>query len=381
MAFKKFIESTGNWQFTVKRAGLLPKPLYLTFDKEQEGIDHCRRLEALLDKGIIPPDYQVQTRVMTLAGLVREYEGNAHPSPKDKAAVGTLLGRWGKTPLTAFNCAWVDAWIDEMKRVDKLAPATIRAKVGAVARCTDWGVRRELLVMPDNPFRSLPDSYSQYSSKDVALAGVAREDVSRDRRLEEGEFEKIMAVIDGGVLPRKQRPFKLPHVAATRVLVILAVESAMRLQEMYTLTLDQVKLKQRTVFLEKTKNGDKRQVPLSTPAVDVLTGYLKQRVVPKGGNDNALFPWWDGTMTPLYLQVLSAEISKLFCNKRDPGVFQAAKCKGLHFHDLRHEATCRLFERTTFSDAEIMKITGHKSHQVLLRYANLRGSNLAQKMW
>lgn len=31
-------------------------------------------------------------------------------------------------------------WISEMKRIEKLAPATIRAKVGALARCCDWDI-------------------------------------------------------------------------------------------------------------------------------------------------------------------------------------------------------------------------------------------------
>ncbi len=41
------------------------------------------------------------------------------------------------------------------------------------------------------------------------------------------------------------------------VLFEMALESAMRLREMYTLTWDQVDFTQRTIFLEKTKNGDK----------------------------------------------------------------------------------------------------------------------------
>jgi integrase len=381
MAHEKFIPSTGNWQFTIKRAGLLPKPLYLTFNDKAAGLAYCQRIEALLDKGIVPSEYQTQIKAMSMVDLVREYESNAHPSQKDKSAIGTLLLRWGKTPLTAFNVRWVDAWIDEMKRVDKISPDTIRSKVGALARCTDWGVRKGLLVMPDHPFRTLPDGYSQYTVQDKALAGVAREDIERDRRLEDGEYEKILTIIDGGVLPRKQRPYSIEYVAATRTLFILAVESAMRLQEMYTLTLDQVKFSKRTVFLEKTKNGDKRQVPLSTVAMSTLKDYLKVRVLPEGSKEDALFPWWNGTMTPLYLRVMSAEMSKLFCNTRSPGIFKAASCLDLKFHDLRHEATCRLFERTTLSDAEIMKITGHKSMKMLLRYANLRGSSLAQKMW
>ena len=62
-------------------------------------------------------------------------------------------------------------------------------------------------------------------------------------------------------------------------------------------------------------------------------------------------------------------------------VARLAKCKDLHFHDLRHEATSRLFERTKMSEFKIAKITGHKDMKSLARYANLRASNLADEMW
>ena len=62
-------------------------------------------------------------------------------------------------------------------------------------------------------------------------------------------------------------------------------------------------------------------------------------------------------------------------------MFEAADCADLRFHDLRHEATSRLFERTKLSDIEISRITGHKDPRVLRRYSNLRGSDLAAKLW
>lgn len=44
----------------------------------------------------------------------------------------------GHTRLDEINSAWVDQWIAQMKRIDKVAPTTIQAKVGALARATDW---------------------------------------------------------------------------------------------------------------------------------------------------------------------------------------------------------------------------------------------------
>lgn len=369
------------WEYVIKKAGVLDKPIYMTFASEAEGDAYVKKVEALLDRGIVPGEFRRTEKIVTIMDLVREYERDAHPSAKDRGALGTIVQGAGATRLSSIDAHWVDEWISGMKRVDKLTPGTIRAKVGALARATDWGMRKGYLNMPDHPLRTLPDGYAQYTKTDAALAGEAKMDGERDRRLEPGEYERILAVMDGGTLERKQRPLKLEYVPALRFLFVLAVETAMRLREMYTLTLDQVDLAKRTVFLEKTKNGDKRQVPLSSVAVAAFKEYLAVRELPDGIPADHVFPWWDGTGTERALKLVTNSVSKLYHNTRSPGIFDVAGCVDLHFHDLRHEAVSRLFERTNLSEAQIMKISGHKSHRMMMRYANLRGSDLADRLW
>lgn len=371
---KKF--PNGTFQYVFKRAGVLDKPIYLTFDDEAQGDAYAKKLDALLARGIVPTEYRETSRMVTIQHLVREYTRDAHPSAKDEQQLTATVKTKGDTVLASINAAWVDNWVNELKRERKLAPGTINAKVGALARCTDWGIRKGHLVMPDHPFRTLPEGYAQYTKLDAALAGVTREDIERDRRLEPGEWEKIIAVIDGGVLARKQRPLVLEHKAALRLLALMAVESAMRLREMYTLTIDQVDLERRTFFLEKTKNGDKRQVPMSKLCHAEVKAYMETRDAAACNFADALLPWWDGTHDRRALGKLSDYLSKLFA-----GIFKQAECEDLKLHDLRHEATSRLFERTTMSETQIMKVTGHKSQRMLMRYANLRGSDLADRMW
>jgi len=369
------------WEYVIKRAGVLEKPIYLTFESEVEGDAYVKKIEALLDRGIVPGEFKPASRIVTILDLVREYEREAHPSAKDRGALGTIIESAGGTRLSSINAHWVDEWISSMKRLDKLVPGTIRSKVGALARATDWGMRKGFLSMPDHPLRTLPDGYAQYTKTDAALAGEAKIDGERDRRLEPGEYERILKVIDDGVLWRNQRPLKLEHVPALRFLFVLAVESAMRLREMYTLTTDQVDLSKRTVFLDKTKNGDKRQVPLSSVAVAGFKEYLERRDLPAGIPPEHVFPWWDGDGSERALRTVTNSVSKLFRSTRSPGIFDVAGCVDLHFHDLRHEAVSRLFERTSLSEAQIMKISGHKSHRMMMRYANLRGSDLAEQLW
>jgi integrase len=59
-----------------------------------------------------------------------------------------------------------------------------------------------------------------------------------------------------------------------RMPFVLALETAMRMRECYTLGVDQVSLPNRTISLERTKNGDTRQVPLSTTIVALLSSNL-----------------------------------------------------------------------------------------------------------
>lgn len=379
--------SAGSWEYVVRRKGLLPKPLYFTFSSEAEGDAYVARLERLLDAGVVPQEF-VDSRSSIVTGLdaIREYVSHHAVSITDRPLLNALASKdvVASARLASIDYRWVQSWVTAMKREENLSPSTIRHYVGALARCFDWCVLRPAPGFPLNPIRLLPRRYATYSEMDQA-AVLAQDlapkaDVERDRRLPPHEEKEINLVLAGARPRRRQRPLTLPWQAALELLFVLAVETAMRLREMYTLSIDQVDLAGRTVALEKTKNGDKRPVPLSTVAVAAIKRY--QSLVAAGERGMAgfsfdggwLFPWWDGDKAAL--GKVSRKLSNQFSR-----VFDAAGCPDLIFHDLRHEATSRLYEKTTLTDLQIAKITGHKTLAVLRRYANLRGSDLAARLW
>jgi integrase len=99
----------------------------------------------------------------------------------------------------------------------------------------------------------------------------------------------------------------------------LGIGTAMRLREMYTLTLDQIQLDKKTIFLIKTKNGDDRQVPL-----DVETRALLARPWPAleaVPAQDRLLPFWDGIRTQEALKATTARVSKMFDR-----VFAGVRC-------------------------------------------------------
>lgn len=366
---------SGNWEVIIRRKALFPRQHTRTFDSEDQAKRYAKKVEALLDQGIVPTDLAEAaspTRI-NLQILANQYLGVRQVSELDKEKLRALSDTLAIWEIKNIDHEWAQQWITAMKREQHLAPGSIKKYVGAVARLLDWLLKKGDIAI--NPLRHLETNYAAYTDADSEIAGFTREDTERDRRLAPDEEERIRKVLtlDGDYLQTldRQRLISEIDIEEWRLLFDLSLETAMRLREMYTLDVSQIQLDQRTIFLDKTKNGDKRQVPLSSVAMRVISQFLENH---KG--DGLLFPWWSGKITKDELKRTTSKLSRKWST-----IAKLAQCRDLHFHDLRHEATSRFYERTTLSDLEIAKITGHKDLRMLKRYANLRGSTLASKLW
>lgn len=176
----------------------------------------------------------------------------------------------------------------------------------------------------------------------------------RERRLN-GDEEARLMVACGGM-------YKDPE--GWQLLIGLALETAMRAGELIGMQWDEVNTEHRFIVIpkerEKTRKG--RQVALSTKALAILAKLKKRRI----RGEHQVF-----AMLPSISSVLGRGFKRI--TKR-------AECADLHFHDLRHEAVARFFERTTLQTLEIALITGHTELKTLQRYANLRPAILASKL-
>lgn len=381
--------ASGTIEATIRRKAL-PKPVSLTFETREKAEAYCREAEAMIDAGSIPPALLeiAKTGVkphdamkQTIDEIVRAYQLEYAVKPDDAAWLDVIVGEVGDTRLDAVTVQWAADVIQGYKIVKHLKPATIRHRVGALRRCFDWAVTMKK-AMPINPLKLLPERYAVYNETEVKiLAAEDREapdsNNERDRRLEPGEEERIRLVLarDAEYIKglHAERSINAESVVPMTLLFDLAIETAMRLREMFTLGVEQVDLPQRTFFLTKTKNGSKRQVPLSTVAVKAIGDHLAETGIKAG----PLFPlFWNGDLSRRALKKTTSKLSG-----RWRTIARLARCDDLRFHDLRHEATCRIYERTKLGDLQIAKITGHKDLKSLARYANLRASTLAEAMW
>jgi integrase len=381
----------GTFEFIIKNKELLGKPWSRTFRDKGEGARFCAKMEEQLARGVIPPELLEKkpsngaggTSLMkypTLAHLFRDYlENCASLGADDTSRINTAIEEIGSVHTHSATRQWGESWIKSLKITKRLKPSTIKQKVGAVRRCFDWARRHDQFTT--NPFSDLPRGFANYSegeARKLRDAGVTEvpANVERDRRLEEGEEEKIREVL------RDHDEADAMTLAWT-----LALETAMRMSEIYTLTLDQVDFKKRTIFLDKTKNGDSRQVPMTTVAEKALREYISKhkhefRDGPTKFDRKLIFPWWEPKRTPSGKATsASIKVTTVNLSRKFGRVFEQAGCADLRFHDHRHEATCRLYERTKLSDVQISRITGHRTMVMLRRYASLRGSDLAAQLW
>jgi integrase len=161
-----------------------------------------------------------------------------------------------------------------------------------------------------------------------------------------------------------------------RVFVQLASETAMRRSELMGLTWGQVDLPKQFVFLPNTKNGNSRTVVISSKATALFMGLegLKtpiERVFSFAHYDTPSKAFNRALM-------LARALHEHQCHtvNKQP---EQGYLHNLRLHDMRHEATSRLFEKG-LSAMEVASITGHKTLAMLSRYTHLSNSHLISRI-
>lgn len=348
--------ANGTWEFCFQKKGVLPSRVYFTFDTEAEGDAYAHIAEEALARGVVPPEMG-EARLDTLQHLFDAYELSGASTKSDAEMFGIVGAAIGATRLIDMNYDWVERWALGLAK--NLSPSSIKKRVEFLGRALAWAMRKDKITLLHNPVKQLPKGYA---TKDVPKERLWAGE--RDRRL-----EKRAVWVNGVEYQTEEGAIRSVLTDKKEALLFdMALETAMRLREMFTLEVGQIDLNARTIFLDKSKNGHKRQVPISSVLFRLLGPELEGR-----GAGEVFFPFWDGKEP---LDLVTNRMSHRFSTR-----FSQAGCADLRFHDLRHHATALLYERTTMTDLEIASITGHKNMRMLQRYANLRGSVLATKMW
>lgn len=330
------------WRAEVRRKG--HKPTYRTFDTQLEAQKWARRVEAEIDTGFYVDNSAAEK--MTLGEALKQYRRDVAAKKRHPAQEYGRIDRWLRNDLcfrTLANLKGADfARYRDQRRAQGKAENTVRLELQLVSHLyeiarKEWGMEGLM-----NPL------------KNIRKPSVSN---ARDRRLEPGEYEKIKAV-----LVESGNPYAAPAFD-------LAIETSLRQGTLFGLRWEWVNLDKRLVRIPLSARGAENKgvpaaLPLSSKAHSVL---LSLHPVDEVG-------------------ALQAEPSGPILNTTQ----NAVRCiwkrvlpllgiENLRWHDLRHEAASRLFEKG-LHPFEVASITGHKSMQMLKRYTHLKPENLVAKL-
>lgn len=272
---------------------------------------------------------------MTLSELLQRYLVEVSAAKKGAQKEAYKIAKLqqhpiGSVKLSSLSGSHLSAYREERLRC--VGASTVIKELGLISAAFEIARKEWSIPIASNP-----------------VSGIRKPKTPRPRhrRLEQhdNEEERLLSAC-----ATFSNPWFLP-------VVMFALETGMRRGEILALTWQHVHLQDRYVHLQDTKNGESRNVPLSPGAIALLEG------LPANSSR-------EGAVFPVHFEALKSAWQRA-CSR--------AGIANFRFHDLRHEATSRFFEKG-LSVMEVAAITGHKDVRMLQRYTHLRVQDLARKL-
>lgn len=332
--FRKRSSKSGSvrWQAIIRKKG---QTLVETFTTKTQAQVWAREQELRIEKG----GYLQQSdfKHLTVRDLMQDYVVTVIPKRRGQKHANNRFAKFMREPfanlgITRIGDAEIEAW--KKRELARISPPSVARDMNELSSFFTWCIKDKKIPIL-NPMS--------------VIKRPEGSDVKRDRTFTWGEIKRLLKAM------RYQRiPSEYTGKALVGHAFLLAARTAMRLGEICSVEWKDIHLDEQYLHLRMTKNGEPRDVPLSTKSVRLLR-RMKM-------NDYRLIP------------VSSDAIGVYFRYARD-----AVGLHDAHFHDTRHHATTQLAELLP-SVLELSAVTGHKSLKHLQRYYNPKASALAKKL-
>jgi integrase len=332
---------SGHWQVQIRLKGRKASETFLRHDHAREWASSA---EAQVDKGHAPSGRRARS-VKTLGALIDlhidDMKDVGKPPQRSKSATLELLQR----ELGALRLSQLDR-----ERLIRFGRDRAKAGAGPVTLGMDFGAIK-LVVGHAAAVHGLdvstePVQLARMALKQLGLIGKGNE---RDRRPKESELSALFAHFDGNdrqIIPMGR-------------VIKFAIATAMRQEEIFRVTWSDFNPRTKMLTIRdrkdprQKKSNDQRIPLLNVSGYDAVVLIEEQRAI-RSNQDDRIFSH----------------------NHKSAGTAFTRACRDLkiddlHFHDLRHEGTSRLFE-AGFSIQQVALVTGHKDWKMLRRYTHLK---------
>lgn len=309
------------------------------------GIDDSKTFPTKAEAASWAAERETELRTPVTSGIVavktcdEAFERYAEEvSPRKRGA------RWEKVRLKACAKFMIDG-----KRLGSMLLKDIDTTIMALYRdlrltsVKSSTVNREFNLL-SNVFTVARQEWKWTVKKPIAEVKRPKDPKARNRLISNDEIEQLRIALgyNGSVRTMRHALF---------IAFLFAIETAMREGEIAALKWDNIYADYACV--EKSKNGEERDVALSPEALRLL-GTL-----PKKG--------------PLCFNLSADYMSATFRKVRETTLIV-----NLRFHDTRHEATTRLARKLHV--LELARMTGHRDLKQLMVYYNETASEIAKKL-
>ena len=321
-----FYKRMGKWGVWIRRS--FHKPIHKTFASKQDAQRWARETERLIEVGQFVD--LSEANKTTLKALLERYEREVS-SKKRSTADKYLIKNIMRHEIVSKVLAHIST-----TDVAKFRDARLESVTGS-------SVNRELSVLSDCIKRAI-NEWGCYIRENPVKANLrCKENNRRNRRLEPGEYDKLMSSC------KSNRAFWCP-------VIDFAIHTGMRRGELLRITWDMVQWDRKFIRIPAkiTKTNRDRNVPLQPHAINILQS-IPRSVTGK------IFP----------IGIKNFERSWRAICKR-------ANVTGLRFHDLKREAVSRLFEKG-LSVSEVQTFVGN-SFATLSVYTEHDSTTLAEKL-
>ena len=276
-----------------------------------------------------------------LADVIVKFRESSASSNRAKRSLVKVDYFVGNVTVAKLDDDWSRSHVLKMR--DKRTPqgkpyafATIKEHLSYIKIACEWWAKRNKVA---NPFIG------------VSMEGIPQDwQNKRDRRLQTGEFERILSQIENW--PTRQEHW--------RCLVVLALETCARQQELIFAQWSELTHEDQVwrIPAAHTKKKTERSVPLS-PAARAAIAEL--RLLQREG-DQRIFEVFPNPHS----------VSQTFRE-----IVRAAKIENFTFHSWRHEGISRrVLNCSPEKLPSLMKIVGHRDYESLMRYSHLLDNDI-----
>ncbi|WP_295624625.1 site-specific integrase [uncultured Nitrosomonas sp.] len=312
-----------------------------TFERKTDAKKWAQQTESAIREG--RHFKTTEAKRHTLAELIDRYCREVLPKKKSAKDQAQQLG-WWKSEIGSYSLADVtSALLGQCK--DKLGrEITVRNKPRSSASVVRY------LAALSHAFTIAVNEWGWLEDNPMRKVTKPQESRGRVRFLSDDERISLLKAC---------KESSNPYLYSV---VVLALSTGMRQGEIMGLTWEVVDLNQGRAILHETKNGERRAVAITGHALELIKELSKVRRI----DCNLLFPAKQNTpQKPMDL--------------RSPWetAVKKAELQDFKFHDLRHSAASYLAMNGA-SLAEIAEVLGHKTLQMVKRYAHLSEGHTAR---